>query len=154
MPTKIYSRVKNVIREGGLRLLVRKVRQRIWVTNSDFFAHQMPNGLPSVRMKMKKCEVKEKDVLIAERILNSFRKASEDEKNRVPKKSYVDAWDDNKGKIRMIYLKRCLPATCAASRIISLICTYIKQLSECPETQKITDGWFPAKASETEEAPS
>ncbi|KKT90657.1 MAG: hypothetical protein UW92_C0031G0004 [Candidatus Jorgensenbacteria bacterium GW2011_GWA2_45_13] len=84
--------------EGGIRLLIQKIRRRLRISYFDLFAHQMPRGLPSVLMEVKYIEASQEDVLIAKRILTSAGKALKDEKDHAKSKSYVDAWDDLREK--------------------------------------------------------
>src|SRR3989344_4004540 len=92
-----YNRVVAAMREGGFRLLLRKIRMRL-ITGYDknFFAHSMPKGFPIGELGVETFVVDEKDVAIAKRILTAYRKVSTDEKQHTLQKPYIDAWDNNR----------------------------------------------------------
>lgn len=86
--------------EGGVPLLLKKSwrwtkRRAGSVDNSDyFFAHKMPRRLSSLglKMEMENIGVTDEDIMIAKRILVSFRKALKDGKN-YQKPGDEDMWD-------------------------------------------------------------
>src|SRR3989344_7298168 len=92
-----YDRVVAAMQEGGFPLLLRKIRMRL-ITGYDknFFAHSMPKGFPIGELGIEVFVVNEKDVAIAERILNAYHKAFADEKKYQQHKSYTDVWDNNR----------------------------------------------------------
>lgn len=98
---KMYSKIKNTLDEGGLPLLFKKTWRKFRISYLDYLApaHQMPRGLPPVRVEMQRMMPTEKDILIAKRILASFHKASREEKKYAKPDISVDdmdTWDNIK----------------------------------------------------------
>ncbi len=94
---KVLIQAKKAINEGGLPLLFEKIWRKLRTSYLYYFApaHQMPKGLPSVRVEFTITTPAKDDVLIAKRILAAFQKASKDEGEHANlHKSDKDSWDN------------------------------------------------------------